>query len=193
MIATGRVPNTDILEVKRGGIDLDERGYVKTNDYLETSAPNTWAFGDIAGKYLLKHSANLEAKFVFNNMYSEKKKVDYWPMPHAIFTSPQIAAVGYTEEELKEKKVAYAIGKYNYKNTGMGAALAEKDGFVKILAGSDHKILGCHIIGPDASAIIHEVVVAMTLGAPTEQLAEVPHIHPALPEVVQRAAASVKF
>lgn len=192
LVATGRVPNSDILEVEKAGIAVDERGYIKTNDFLETSAPGVWAFGDIAGKYLLKHSANLEAKYVFNNLYSSKKKVDYWPMPHAIFSSPQIASVGYSEEELKEKKISYGVGKYYYRDSGMGLAMAEEDGFVKILA-SKEKILGCHIIGPDASAIIHEVIIAMKAGMTASQLAETTHIHPALSEVVQRAAANVKF
>jgi mycothione reductase len=194
LIATGRTPNTDILDVSKGRIETDERGYIKVNQYLETSARSTWALGDIAGKYLLKHSANLEAKYVINNMLHEKKPVDYWPMPHAIFTNPQIAAVGFTEEELKEKKIDYAVGRCHYKDTGMGLALQEKDGFVKILAGRrTRKILGCHIIGPDASSIIHEVIVAMKLGATADHLASAVHIHPAMSEVVQRAALRIEW
>lgn len=194
LIATGRIPNTDLLDVKKGDIAVDSRGYVKVNRYLETTAPNTWALGDIVGKYLLKHSANLEAQYVWQNAFGKKQPVDYWPMPHAIFTSPQIAAVGYAEDELKEKRVSYAVGRYWYKDTGMGLALAEEDGFVKILADrKTHKILGCHIIGPEAASIIHEVIVAMRFGATAEQLAGTTHIHPATSEVVQRAAARVEW
>jgi len=195
LVATGRIPNTDLLDVKKGGIETDERGFVKVDDYLETCAENVWALGDIVGKYLLKHSANLESQYVINNaLGNEKKKVDYWPMPHAVFSSPQIASVGYTEEELKDMGKKYAVGKYEYEHTGMGLALNEKDGFVKILADKNsHQILGCHIIGPEASSIIHEVIVAMRLNATVEQLVRAVHIHPALSEVVQRAAANVEF
>jgi len=195
LVATGRVPNTDILDVKKGNIETNERGYVKVNEYLETTAPNTWSLGDIVGKYLLKHSANLEAQYVWRNAFGkEKKPIDYWPMPHAIFTSPQIAAVGYTEEELKEKNMDYAVGKYYYKNTGMGLAYEEKDGFAKILADrKTRKILGCHIIGPEASSLIHEVIVAMKADLTTSALVNAVHIHPAMSEVVQRAAARIRW
>ena len=189
LVATGRVPNSDVLDVAKAGIEVDNRGYIRTNDYLETTAKNVWAFGDIAGKYLLKHSANLEAQYVWNNISGRKKKVDYWPMPHAVFSSPQIAAVGYTEEELKEKGVDYVIGKHYYRGTGMGLALDEKDGFVKMLVErKSRKMLGCHIIGPDAASIIHEAVVAMKAGLTADAIAHTVHIHPALSEVVQRAA-----
>jgi len=193
LIAAGRIPNTDILDAKKGGIETDEKGYIKVNKYLETTARNTWALGDIVGRYLLKHSANLEAEYVWQNTFGRSKAaIDYWPMPHAIFTSPQIAAVGYTEEELKKKKINYAAGRYYYKNTGMGAALEEKEGFAKILADRrTHRILGCHIIGPEASSIIHEAVVAMKANLPAEILAKTVHIHPAMSEVVQRAARSI--
>jgi len=195
LVATGRKPNTDILEVEKAGIEVNEYGYVKVNEYLETTAKNIWALGDIVGKYLLKHSANLEAQYVYTNMFGkEKKAVDYWPMPHAIFTSPQIASVEYTEEELKEKKMDYAVGKYYYKNTGMGEAFAEEDGFVKILVDrKTRKILGCHIIGPQASTLIHEVVVIMAADLPVDILARTTHAHPAMSEVVQRAAGSIKW
>jgi mycothione reductase len=195
LVATGRVPNTDVLDVTKGGIDVDERGYVKTNEYLETTAKNTWALGDIVGKYLLKHSSNLEAQYVWQNAFGkEKRKVDYWPMPHAVFSSPQIAAVGYTEEELKKKKAPYAVGKYFYSSTGMGAALEEKDGFAKVLADpKTHQILGCHIIGPEAATMIHEVIVAMKNNITAEDMVRSVHIHPAISEVVQRAAAKIDW
>jgi len=195
LIATGRIPNSDILDVKKSNIETDDKGNIKVNEYLETTAKNTWALGDIVGKHLLKHSANLEAEYVMKNAIEGKKEaVDYWPMPHAIFSSPQIAAVGYTEEELKERKINYVVGKYYYKDTGMGLAIEEKEGFVKILAGKEsRKILGCHIIGPDASTLIHEVVVAMQAGLTADILVDAVHVHPALSEVVQRAARRIEW
>jgi dihydrolipoamide dehydrogenase len=194
LVATGRIPNTDTLDTKRGGIELTEKGYVKVNEYLETSAPNTWALGDIAGKYALKHSANLEAEYAIRNMlHGERAAVDYWPMPHAIFTSPQIAAVGFTEEELKERRADYAVGRYEYKRTAMGLALGNPEGFCKLLADRQtRKLLGCHIIGPDASTLIHEVIVAMKAGLTPSDISGATHVHPALSEVVQRAANNME-
>ena len=139
--------------------------------------------------------ANLEADYIIHNFQDpeNKKRVDYTAMPHAIFSSPQIAGVGYTEEELKAKRIDYLVGKHFYKATGMGQALLEKDGFVKILADKKTgKILGCHILGPEASTLIHEVIVAMKYGHAAEDIVNTVHIHPALSEVVQRAAAKVR-
>ena len=190
LIATGRTPNTDILEVENTGVKTNEKGFIKVNNYLETSKKNIWAFGDIIGKYMLKHIANLEASYVLENMFNDRKKVDYWPVPSAVFTSPQIASVGYREKDLK----SYAKGYYAYSGTGMGAALKEKDGFVKVLADRRTKqILGCHIIGPDASSIIHEVIIAMKNKIKANEVARTVHIHPALPEVVQRAIGRIEW
>ena len=158
---------------------------------METTAPNVWALGDIAGIYLFKHSANLEAEYAYRNAFSGKKeKVDYYAMPHAVFGSPQISGVGFTEDELKQKGMKYVVGKYEYQHTGMGEALQDKDGFAKILVEpATRKILGCHIIGTDASSIIHEVIVAMKSGeGKVDNITNAVHIHPALSEVVQRAA-----
>ena len=195
LIATGRTPNSDILEVEKAGIKTNQKGYIKVNKYMQTTNPKIWALGDIVGNYLLKHSANLEAKFVFQNAFTKNKKpINYWPMPHAIFSSPQISAVGFTEEQLKEEKINYAVGKYYYKNTGMGIALSELEGFVKILADKKtKKILGCHIIGQDASSIIHEVIVAMKNNLTTQKIVDTVHIHPALSEVVHRAIARIEW
>lgn len=194
LIATGRRPNTDILKVEKTGVRANKYGFINVNKYMETNVPGIWAIGDIAGIYLFKHSANLEATYCAFNAFNpmKKTKVDYDAMPHAIFTSPQIAGVGMTEEELKEKNIKYLVGKYRYYDTGMGKTIEDKEGFVKVLAEpKTGKILGCHIIGTDASALIHEVVVAMKAGLGVRGITEAVHVHPALPEVVQRAFNSV--
>ncbi|MBI2146139.1 dihydrolipoyl dehydrogenase [Candidatus Woesearchaeota archaeon] len=194
LLATGVRPNTDLLDVQKTGVKLNEQGFVVVNKYMETSVKNIWALGDVAGVYLFKHSANLEADYVLQNILSTPTAVDYYPMPHAIFTNPQIAGIGMTEQEVQEKKIAYVVGKYHYKDTGMGAAIEERDGFVKfIVHRKTQEILGCHIIGPDASTLIHEVVVALKADRKRalEILRTAVHVHPALSEVVQRAALNV--
>ena len=194
LIATGVKPNSDTLNLSKTGIKTNERGFIIVNKFMETTAKNIWALGDIAGIYLFKHSANLEAEYVLHNLFGKKEAVDYYPIPHAIFTSPQIAGVGMTEQEAREKNKNYVIGRYEYKNTGMGAAMEEKDGFVKFIVDRKSKeILGCHIIGPDASTLIHEVVVAMKADRKKalDILRSAVHVHPALSEVVQRAARNV--
>jgi dihydrolipoamide dehydrogenase len=194
LIATGLKPNSDRLEVAKTGVKVNEKGFIIVNKYLETTAKNIWALGDIAGIYLFKHSANREAEYVLNAVLGQKQPVDYYPMPHAIFTSPQIAGVGLTEQDCQQQKRRYVVGKYYYQHTGMGAAMEEKDGLVKLLVDKKNKeILGCHILGPDASTLIHEVVVAMKADRfkALEILRTAVHVHPALSEVVQRAALSV--
>ena len=188
LIATGVQPNSDLLNLEATGVKTSEQGFIKVNEYMETTAKNIWALGDIVGIYLFKHSANLEAQIVYRNMFGQKEKVDYTAMPHAIFSSPQIAGVGWTEQALKEKKIPYKVKRYEYINTGMGKALEEETGFVKVLLEpGTRKILGCHILGTDASTLIHEVLVTMKMGGTAESLARTVHIHPALSEVVQRA------
>jgi len=191
VVATGRVSNTDILKVEKAGIKTNKHGYIEVNKFMETSAKNVWALGDIAGKFFFKHSANLEARTVTHNVLNpdQKKAVDYTAIPHAVFSNPQIAGVGKTEEELKKDKIDYAIGKHFYAKTGMGKALKETVGFAKVLADrKTRKILGVHVIGPDSSAIIHEAIVAMKAAdARVEAITETVHIHPSLSEVVERA------
>jgi dihydrolipoamide dehydrogenase len=196
LLATGRVPNTDILDVKKTNVKINEKGYVKVNGYMETNVKDIWAIGDIAGVYLFKHSANLEAAYVAFNAFNPNKKVkvNYLAMPHAIFTSPQIAGVGYKEQELKEKNIPYVKGRYDYINTGMGKAIEDKDGFVKVLVDPKTKtILGCHILGTEASTLIHEVIVSMKSKLGIKGINDAIHIHPALPEVVQRAFANINW
>ncbi len=193
LVAAGRVPNTDNLGLENTGIETGERGFVETDGYLETSVDGVYAIGDIAGNYMFKHSANLEAEHAFRNAVSEERKeVDYKAMPHAIFSSPQIAGVGKTEQQLEEEGKDYSVGRYDYSDTGMGLAMKEEDGFVKVLVDGTGDILGCHMIGPEASSIIHEVLVAMKAGSgKAGDVADTVHIHPALSEVVQRAFRNI--
>jgi len=200
LIATGVTPNSDTLDIEKSGVQITDHGFIKVNKYMETSVKNIWALGDIAGKYMFKHSANQEAEYVLEAILKQKrtvlpaKAIAYYPMPHAIFSSPQIAGVGLTEQEAQEQKYKYAVGKYEYRMTGMGAALAEENGFVKFIVDQKTKeILGCHILGPEASTLIHEVCVAMKADKKRalDIIRNTIHIHPALSEVVQRAAWKV--
>ncbi|RMD58249.1 dihydrolipoyl dehydrogenase [Candidatus Woesearchaeota archaeon] len=187
LVATGRIPNSDLLKVENAGIKTDKRGFIKTDRFLETNVKGIWAIGDIVGRYMFKHSANLEASYAFNNAFAKKARVDYNAMPHASFTSPQIASVGETEEELISRNARYEKTFSRYIDTGYGLAIDDREGFVKALFDPQGRILGCHIIGSQASILIHEVIVAMRAGLKRGDVARTVHIHPALSEVVQRA------
>ena len=195
LLAVGRIPNTDLLDVAKAGVAVDDAGFVKTDEHLETDVPGIWALGDIVGRYLLKHSANLEAAYVANNIFNPDSKVavDYHAMPHAIFASPQVASVGLTERAAKERGLPYVVGTYNYRDTAYGSSIEDKDGFVKALADKDTgEILGCHIIGSEASMLIQEVVNAMRMRLTTDAITQSIYVHPALPEVVQRAFGALQ-
>ena len=190
LLATGRVPNTDVLDVGATGVEIDRRGFVKTDEYLETNVPGIWALGDIVGKYLLKHSANLEAAHVANNIFNPDTRiaVDYHAMPHAVFASPQVASVGITEQEAQESSVPHAAATYEYLNTAYGSSIEDRDGFAKVLGDPETgEILGCHIIGSEASILIQEVVNTMRSRQTVDVITQSIYVHPALPEVVQRA------
>ncbi len=188
LIAAGRVPNTDTLNLNATGVETDARGFIETDEYLRTTADGIWALGDIVGEYLLKHNANHEARTVARNIFgSELEAVDYSAMPYAVFAAPEVAGVGAREEELRADEREYAKNTYRYEDTARGDAM-HAEGFVKVLIDMEGVILGCHIIGPDASTLIQEVVVAMKAGSGTvRDIRDSVHIHPALPEVVQRA------
>ncbi|MFC6767160.1 dihydrolipoyl dehydrogenase [Natrinema soli] len=188
LVAAGRVPNTDTLNVEAAGIETDQAGFVETDEYLRTTADGVWALGDIVGEYLLKHNANHEAQTVARNLFGDGlEPVDYSAMPFAVFASPEVAGVGLTEQELRAADREYAKRTYRYEETARGSAM-KAEGFVKPIIDLEGEILGCHIIGPDASDLIQEVVVAMTAGSGTvHDIRESVHIHPALSEVVQRA------
>jgi mycothione reductase len=197
LVAVGRVPNSDTLDLEASGVKTNKKGFIITDRYLETNVKGIFALGDVIGHYLFKHNANHEAQYAYHNILhsDDKIPVSYAAMPHAIFSSPQIAGVGFTEQELKEgKKTEYQKSVYPYIATAMGRALEDRDGFAKFLVDKkDRKILGCHIIGTDASTLIHEVIVAMKAGNGTiDNILKSVHIHPALSEVIARAAYQIK-
>ena len=199
LIAAGRIPNSDTLNLDKTSVEVDVRGNIKTNMYLETNINGIFALGDIVGRYLFKHSANHEAKYAYNNIihHNNKIPVDYTAIPHAIFTSPQVAGVGFTEQKLKnQNQIQYVKSIYPYINTAMGKAIDDQDGFVKFLVDKkSRKILGCHIIGDQASILIHEVLVAMMSddkhSGTIDSIVRTIHIHPALSEVVVRAGSRI--
>jgi len=196
MIASGRGPTTDILHPDKGGIKTDEKGWVLVDEFLETSLPNVWAFGDAHGKYLFKHVGNYESRIVFYNaVLSRRIPVDYHAVPHAVFTYPEVAAVGLRENEAIEKygSEGTLIGFQRYQDTAKGEAMAVKDYFVKvILEKNGLRILGAHIIGPSASVLIQEIINLMyTPEQSARPLLDAMHIHPALSEVVDRAFQSL--
>ena len=196
LVATGRVPNTDLLEVTNTGVETDERGFIKTDEYLETRVPGIWALGDIVGKYLLKRSANLEAAYVSNNIFNPEHRVavDYRAMPHAIFASPQVASVGLSEREANALDLNYTTATYDYYDTAYGSSIEDRDGFVKVLADPETgEILGAHIIGTDASVLVQEVANAMRWRLPVDAITQSIYVHPALSEVVQRAFGQLQM
>ncbi|MGI0087738.1 MAG: dihydrolipoyl dehydrogenase family protein [Nitrosotalea sp.] len=196
LVAVGRIPNTDTLDLEKTGVKVNEKGYIITDEYLETTAKGIFALGDAVGKYQFKHSANHEAQYAYTNIVRPEHRVpvDYTAMPHAIFSSPQVAGVGLTEQELKKNGMDYQKSVYSYIDTAMGEALEDKDGFVKFLVEREtRKILGCHIIGTDASILIHEVLVPMRSGEGTiDSITQTITIHPSLSEVVARAADALR-
>ncbi|KYK31114.1 MAG: dihydrolipoamide dehydrogenase [Candidatus Proteinoplasmatales archaeon SG8-5] len=192
LVATGRGPNTDILHPEKAGIEVDEKGWIKVNEYLETNQPGIWAFGDATGKHLFKHVANYESLVVYQNaILGNSERAEYHAVPHAVFTHPEIAGVGMRE---KEAVAAYGeervgIGFQRFEDTAKGQAMGVKDYFVKVIIDTETgRILGAHIIGPQASVLIQEIINLMyTPSGNWAPARAAMHIHPGLSEVVERA------
>lgn len=194
LVATGRLPTSDGLDLHRAGIETHE-GYVVTDDYMRTNVEGVWALGDITNPAQLKHTANAEAKVVAHNIANPlaMKEVDLWPTPHAVFSHPQVASVGATEQELRGSGIDYLVGRTEHGHTAYGWAMEDETGFCKILADKDSRlVLGAHIIGPQASTLIHQLIQGMKFGQTVDELADgFLYIHPALSEVVENALLDV--
>jgi mycothione reductase len=185
MVAVGRISNADVLKVENTGVVTNERGFIKTNEYLETSKNRIWAIGDANGRQMFRHVANREAELVAENMLrGAKEKMDYNAIPHAVYSYPQIASVGMTEENAL-KLGEMLVGRARYSEVAKGEAMMEENGFAKaIVEKTSGRILGFHIIGPYAPILIQEVINAISSGGNVDELAKGIHIHPALPELV---------
>jgi mycothione reductase len=193
LIAVGRRSNADILNVEKTGVETDKRGFIKVNEYLETTKKNIFAIGDANGQQMFTHVANMEASLVAENiLHNEELKMDYTAAPHAVYSHPQIASVGLTEEKARENHKVL-IGRMKYNDTAKGEAMLENEGFAKaIIEDESNKILGFHIIGPYAPELIQEITNAMTSNGQAGEIGNSMHIHPAMSELIQATIVSAE-
>ena len=189
LVATGRKPFTDGLGLAALGVELLPRGQVKTDDHFQTSVPGIYAIGDAIVGPMLAHKAEDEGMAVAEIVAGKHGHVNYGVIPGVVYTSPEVASVGVTEEQLKEQGRAYKVGKFSFMGNARAKAVFQGDGFVKMLADkATDRILGVHIIGPGAGDLIHEICVAMEFGASAEDIARTCHAHPTFSEAVREAA-----
>lgn len=188
LIATGRESTADALKGENTGITLTEKGYIRVNDYLETEKKNIWAVGDAIDRLMFTHSGDKEAEIAWHNAAGgQKRKMDFLLVPHAVYSYPNIASVGLTEEQARGSHTVL-VGKAYYSDIVKGNAMEEETGFAKAVVEKDSgRILGFHLIGPEAPLLIQEVVTAMTAGLTGTHIMKSMHIFPSLSEIVQEA------
>ncbi len=194
LVAVGRRSNSDILKPENTGVETDSRGWIKVDQRLRTTKEGIWALGDATGKHMFRHTANYESDVVWTNAFTEHEHaVDDHAVPHAVFTHPQIASVGMTEEQA-QKSYDILVGVKKYADVAKGYAMGEEDGFVKVIVDGDTgKILGAHIIGPHAAILVQQIVYLMNAGQQDYMpLALAQTIHPALSEVVVGAFGNLR-
>jgi dihydrolipoamide dehydrogenase len=192
IVSIGRVANTNGLNAAAVGLALDERGAVRVDDACRTNLPNVWAVGDVVRGPMLAHKAEEEGVAVAERIAGQHGHVDFNTIPWVIYTSPEIAWVGQTEQQLKAAGRAYRAGTFPFLANGRARALGDTTGMVKFLADAkSDEILGVHIVGPLASELIAEAVVAMSFKASSEDIARICHAHPSLSEATKEAALAV--
>ena len=192
LISVGRKPFTKNLNLEKIGVEVDEKGRIKVNKNFETNSKNIYAIGDVIEGPMLAHKAEEEGIAVAELIAGQSGHVNYDVIPGVVYTSPEVASVGKTEEQLKEKGISYKIGKFPFMANSRAKAIDEPEGFVKILADSvTDKVLGVHIIGLHAGEMIAEMSVAMEFGASSEDIARTCHAHPTFSEAIKEAALSV--
>ncbi len=193
LISVGRKPYTKNLNLEQLGIEKDEKKRIKVNKKFQTNINNIFAIGDVINGPMLAHKAEEEGIAVAEIIAGQFGHVNYDLIPSVIYTSPEVAAIGKTEEQLKEKNIKYKIGKFPFMANSRAKAIDEPDGFVKILAdATTDKVLGVHLIGPHAGELIAEMAIAMEFGASSEDIARTCHAHPTFSEAVKEAALSVE-
>ena len=189
LVSTGRIPNTNGLFDNSLGIQLNEKGFIKTDSNYRTDVKGVWAIGDVIEGPMLAHKAEEEGVAVAELIKGKPGHVNYNIIPSVVYTNPEVASVGLTEEQLNEKGLSYKIGKFPFMANGRAKVNKATDGFVKILSSEEtDQILGVHIIGSQAGTMIAEVAVAMEFEATAEDLAHICHAHPTLSEAIKEAA-----
>ncbi len=192
LVAAGRTPHTAGLGADRVGLKIDARGYIEADQHCRTNLPNVWAVGDVVRGAMLAHKASEEGVMVAERIAGQAGHVNYEAIPYVIYTAPEIAWVGKTEQELKQAGVAYNKGQFPFAANGRAHAMEETAGFVKFLADAQtDRLLGVHIVGPHASELIAEAVVALEFHAAAEDIARIVHAHPSLAESMHEAALGV--
>jgi dihydrolipoamide dehydrogenase len=193
LVAIGRRPYTAGLGLEAAGVTINDRGFVPTDSHYATNVAGIYAIGDVTRGPLLAHKAEEEGVALAENLAGQAGHVNYGVIPGVVYTWPEVASIGATEEQLKQDGVAYAVGKFPFTANGRARAIGYTDGFVKILADkTTDRILGAHIIGPDAGGLIAELATAMEFGASAEDVARISHAHPSLSEAVKEAALAVE-
>ena len=189
LVSVGRKPYTDGLNAEAAGVKLTDRGQIEVNEHLQTSASNIYAIGDVVRGAMLAHKAEEEGVMVAEILAGQKPHIDYNLIPNVIYTWPEVAAVGKTEEELKSVGVNYKSGQFPMRALGRSRASGDTDGFIKILADAQtDEVLGVHMIGARVADLIAEAVVAMEFRASAEDIARMSHSHPTYAEAVKEAA-----
>jgi dihydrolipoamide dehydrogenase len=188
LVSVGRKPYTDNLGLDKAGVKMDNRGRIETDDHLQTNVAGIYAIGDVVKGAMLAHKAEEEGVFVAEVMAKQKPHINYNLIPGVVYTWPEVAAVGYTEEQLKEQGKKYKVGSFPFKASGRARASMDTDGFVKVLADeATDEILGVHMIGPRAADMIAEAVVAMEYRASAEDISRMSHAHPTFTEAIKEA------
>lgn len=187
LIATGRAANTESLGLEEAGVAFDRNG-IQTDEHLQTNVPGIFAIGDVNGKCMLAHAATFQGLHVVNHLLGEDDGIKLDLMPSAIFTHPEAAGVGLTEDRCKAEGIEYVCKKGYYRANGKALAMNETDGLVKLLAGNDGRLIGCHIYGAHASDMVQEISSLMTKGTTVKELADMIHTHPTLSEILQETA-----
>ncbi len=192
IVAVGRVPRTEKLFAADSGVTVDERGFVFVNDYCATEAPGVWAVGDIVRGPMLAHKGSEEGVMVAERIHGKAAQLNYDVIPSIIYTHPEVAAVGKTEQDLKAEGVDYKVGAFPFAAIGRAMASGETEGLVKILSDADSdQILGAHVVGPSAADLVQQIVIAIEMAASTEDLQLMIFGHPTMSEAVHEAALAV--
>lgn len=195
LVAVGVVPETDGLGLDNTGVRLDAEGNIKVDEYLRTDAPGIFAFGDVVGNFLFRHTANYEAKYLVSTQIlgNSEKPIDYGPVPHAVFSCPEIAGVGLTEQQVLDSGTDYIVGTARYEDSTPGIARQSDHGLVKLIFNRSTKnLLGAHIVGDDAATMVHMFIAFMKMRGTLYDMLDTIFIHPALPEIAKEAVLNAR-